>query len=56
MKTLISPFEQELDVIRDRICEKIRGMTPLEEIAYFDRQTEAAIKQYGLRLANPQKK
>jgi hypothetical protein len=43
-----NPIEDEIDAIRDKICEE--GMTPAEEIEYFRRETEVVIKQYDFRV------
>jgi hypothetical protein len=43
-------IEADLDVIRDKIYEEIKDLSPAEEVEYFRRETEETIKKYGLRL------
>jgi hypothetical protein len=43
-------IEDDLDVIRNKIYEKIKGMSPVEEVEHFDRATEEVIEKYGLRV------
>ena len=38
-----NPTEDELDVIRLKIYERIKDMTPEEEVAYFRAQNEPII-------------
>jgi hypothetical protein len=42
-------IEDEIDAIRDKICEEIKDMTPSEINEYFNRETEKTIKKYGLK-------
>jgi hypothetical protein len=49
MKTK-NTIEDDLDAIRDQICEEIKGMSPSEITDYFRKGTADAIKKYGLRL------
>ena len=44
-------FEDELDAIRIQIYEKIKDMTPEEEVAYINKQAEPIIKKLGLRVS-----
>ena len=41
-----NPIEDELDVIRLKIYERIKDMTPEEEVAYFRAQNEPIIRQF----------
>jgi hypothetical protein len=41
-------IEDEIDVIRDTICERINGMTPAEEISYFRKQTDEVCREFGI--------
>jgi hypothetical protein len=43
-------IEADLDIIRDKIYEEIKDMSPSEEVEYFRCKTEETIKRYGLRL------
>jgi hypothetical protein len=43
-------IEDDLDAIRDQICEEIKTMSPSEINEYFRKETEETIKKYGLRL------
>ena len=38
-----NPIEDELDVVRLKIYERIKDMTPEEEVAYFRAQNEPII-------------
>jgi hypothetical protein len=49
MKTK-NTIEDDLDIIRDQICEEIKGMSPSEINEYFRKATEEPIKKYDLRL------
>jgi hypothetical protein len=41
-------IEDEIDAIRDAIYEKIKGMTPAEEIAYFRSQSDKIEQEFGI--------
>jgi hypothetical protein len=45
-------FEDELDAIRLAIYEKIKDMTPEEEIAYLKSLSDPVLKEYGLRTVS----
>jgi hypothetical protein len=45
-------FEDELDAIRLAIYEKIKDMTPEEEITYLKSRSDPIIKEYGFRVVN----
>ena len=45
-------FEDELDAIRLAIYEKIKDMTPEEEIAYLKSRSTPVLEEYGLRTHN----
>lgn len=47
-------FEDELDAIRLKIYEDIKGMTPEEHCEYFRRKTASAIKEFNIKT-NPLK-
>jgi hypothetical protein len=49
MKTK-NTIEEDLDIIRDQICEEIKNMSPSKINEYFRKETEETIKKYGLRL------
>jgi hypothetical protein len=51
MKTK-NTIEDDLDAIRDKIYERIKDMSPTEEVEYFNRVTEPIIKKYGLKTVN----
>jgi hypothetical protein len=42
-------IEDKIDAIRDSIYEDIKDMSPAEANAYFQRATERAVKEYGIR-------
>ena len=46
-------FEDELDAIRLKFYEETKGMSPIEEIAYFDNLTEPLIEPYHLIVRSP---
>ena len=46
-----NPIEDELDVIRLKIYERIKDMTPEEEVAYFRAQNEPIIRQFNLKMS-----
>jgi hypothetical protein len=52
MKTK-NTIEDDLDTIRDQICDEIKDMFPSEINEYFHRETAETIKKYGLRVAKP---
>ena len=39
--------EEELNAIRLKLYEEVRGMTPEEIVAYLNVETEPIIRQYG---------
>jgi hypothetical protein len=41
-------IEDEIDVIRDAIYVKIKGMTSAEEIAYFRKQSDKIEEELGI--------
>ncbi|GHV74870.1 hypothetical protein AGMMS49940_21720 [Spirochaetia bacterium] len=41
-------IEDEVDAIRDKIYEKIKDMSPEEEIAYINAQADAVCKEFGI--------
>jgi hypothetical protein len=43
-------IEDEIDAIRDKICEEIKDMTPEEEVAYFNAAAEEARTKYNIRV------
>ncbi|MCL1940662.1 MAG: hypothetical protein FWG09_01875, partial [Synergistaceae bacterium] len=45
-------FEDELHVIRLKIYEEIKDMTPQEEIDYLKAQIAPVHKQFGIRTVN----
>lgn len=45
------PIEDELDIIRLKIYERIKDMTPEEEVAYFREQNEPIIRQFDLKMS-----
>jgi IS5 family transposase len=47
---LTNNIENEIDVIRDRIYEKIKNMTSSEETAYFNAIADEARKMHGFRV------
>ena len=47
---LTTDIEDEIDAIRDRIYEEIKGMTPHEETAYFNTIAEEARKKHNFRV------
>jgi hypothetical protein len=49
MKTK-NTIEDDLDVIRDQICEEIKDMSPSEISEYFHKETADVIEKYGLRV------
>ena len=46
-----NPIEDELDVVRLKIYERIKDMTPEEEVAYFRAQNEPIIRQFNLKMS-----
>jgi hypothetical protein len=48
--TTQNTIEDDLDVIRDKIYEKVKDMTPSERTAYFNHITDPVIEKYGLRV------
>lgn len=44
-------IEEELNAVRLKIYEKIKNMTPAEEVAYINSRAEHFIRQYGLQAA-----
>ena len=46
-----NPIEDELDIIRLKIYERIKDMTPEEEVAYFRAQNEPIIRQFNLKTS-----
>jgi hypothetical protein len=42
--------EDEVDAIRDKIYEKIKNMSPAEEIAYINGQAAEVCKEFGIKL------
>jgi hypothetical protein len=49
MKTK-NTIEDNLDVIRDQICEEIKDMSPSEINEYFHKETADVVEKYGLRV------
>jgi len=47
---LTTDIEDQIDVIRDKIYEKIKDMTTSEELAYYNVIAEEARKKYNLRV------
>jgi hypothetical protein len=43
-------IEDEIDVIRDAIYDKIKNMSPEEEIAYFHDNAVAVCKEFGIKI------
>jgi hypothetical protein len=48
-------IENEIDAIRDAICEETKGMSPAEFNEYIRRETAPIIKQYHLRVVKSAK-
>ena len=46
-----NPIEDELDIIRLKIYERIKDTTPEEEVAYFRAQNEPIIRQFNLKMS-----
>ena len=46
-----NPIEDELDVVRLKIYERIKDMTPEEEVAYFRAQNAPIIRQFNLKMS-----
>ena len=44
-------LEDELDTIRLRIYERIKGMTPEEEIEYFRARNEPVMRQFNMKMS-----
>jgi endonuclease YncB( thermonuclease family) len=51
----MSKIEDEFDAIRDKIYEKIKDMSPEEEIAYIKAQADAVCKEFGIWQHNTEK-
>jgi hypothetical protein len=49
MKTK-NTIEDDLDAIRDQICEEIKDMSPSEVSEYFHKETADVIKKHAFRL------
>ena len=49
MKT-ISTVEQEVDLIRLAIYEKIKDMTPAQITEYYRKSGEATARKYGFKI------
>ena len=49
MKT-ISPIEQEVNLIRLAIYEKIKDMSPAQVTEYYRKSGEATAKKYGFKI------
>jgi hypothetical protein len=43
-----SKIEDEVDAIRDKIYEEIKGMSAAEEIAYINTKADAVCKEFGI--------
>ena len=52
MKRKIDPIEQEVDAIRLRIYEETKHMTTAELCEYIRKETEATIKEYGMKVVS----
>jgi len=48
---LTTDIEDQVDAIRDKICEEIKNMSPSEETAYFNAKAEEAKEKYNFRVA-----
>ena len=46
-----NPIEDELDSIRLRLYERIKGMPPEEEVAYFRAQNEPIVRQFNMKMS-----
>ena len=46
-----NPIEDELDVVRLKIYERIKDMPPEEEVAYFRAQNEPIIRQFNMKMS-----
>jgi hypothetical protein len=44
-------FERELDIIRDKLSDEIRGMSHAEEIAWMHKQAELTWQEYHAQKA-----
>ena len=47
---LTTDIEEQVDAIRDKIYEKIKDMSPSEEIAYFNAIAEKARKKHNFHV------
>ena len=45
-------FKEELDEIRVKLYEEIKGMTPEEHVAYIKTLTAPILQEYGLLTVN----
>ena len=46
-----NPIEDELDIIRLKIYERIKDMIPEEEVVYFRAQNAPIIRQFNLKMS-----
>lgn len=51
-KKAFETFEDELDAIRLSLYEKVKDMTPEEEIAYLKAQVEPLYQEFGIRTSD----
>jgi hypothetical protein len=45
-------IEDEIDAIRLKLREELKGMMPEEETAYIKSQVVPVLKEFGIRTAN----
>jgi len=44
---------KEIHEIRQNIYEKIKGLTPEDQVSYFNESTKDTIEKYGIKVGTP---